>query len=353
MDSSSVSIDGTSGLKDKESMVDPFLVEALQNSRHRLTILRMELDIQRFLNNADQQHFEFQHFPSSYLRLAAHRVAQHYGMQTMVQDGLDGRGNKIVVRKLAENRYPVVCLSEIPAKHIETDKLEQIKIATRPRPYRANVNEANEAGRAGNFMRSVEVRKEEYDRARARIFSRSRSPDLNDTQSDISMDGKGSCMNKDEIEVSRNSIADSEKYNSVRDIGSTRVAIFRDREKDRSDPDYDRSYRRYARSTPNSVLNLVPYNLPKVEPSFGQYDPTFNQMGHISQTQASLGYAPPTTHLSPFGATGVNQTSGNAAYLQWPSAAMMYAHTYDQFRHAVYPAPFGQQPLSFDYSQNY
>lgn len=37
MDSSSVSVDGSSGFKDKESMVDPFLVEALQNSRHRLT----------------------------------------------------------------------------------------------------------------------------------------------------------------------------------------------------------------------------------------------------------------------------------------------------------------------------
>jgi coenzyme F420-reducing hydrogenase gamma subunit len=28
---------GVDGLKDKESMVDPFLVEALQNPRHRLT----------------------------------------------------------------------------------------------------------------------------------------------------------------------------------------------------------------------------------------------------------------------------------------------------------------------------
>lgn len=37
MDSSSASVDAVSGFKDKESMVDPFLVEALQNSRHRLT----------------------------------------------------------------------------------------------------------------------------------------------------------------------------------------------------------------------------------------------------------------------------------------------------------------------------
>jgi len=37
MDSSCLSNDSVSGFKDKESMVDPFLVEALQNPRHRLT----------------------------------------------------------------------------------------------------------------------------------------------------------------------------------------------------------------------------------------------------------------------------------------------------------------------------
>ncbi|KAF7803978.1 R3H domain-containing protein 2 [Senna tora] len=325
MDSSSVSVDGSSGLKNKESMVDPFLVEALQNFRHRLTILRMEFDIQRFLNNADQQHFEFQHYPSSYLRLAAHRVAQHYGMQTMVQDGLDGQASKIVVRKLAESR-----------------------------PCKTNVNETNEAGRIENLMRSVEERKEEYDRARARIFSSSGSSDLGDALSRIPVDGRNSCTSKEENEIIRNSVSDSEKYTSVRDMGSTRVAIFRDREKDRSDPDYDRSYGRYARSTPTSAPNLVPYNLPKVQPSFPQYDAAFNQIGHMSQTQAPLGYVPPSSPImTPFSATGLNQLSGDAAYLQWPSPAMMYAHSYDQFRHAVFQAPFGQQPLSFDYSQNY
>ncbi|KAI4300921.1 hypothetical protein L6164_034247 [Bauhinia variegata] len=352
---SSASNDASSGFNDKESMVDPFLVDALQNSRHRLTILRMELDIQRFLNNADQQHFEFQHFPSSYLRLAAHRVAQHYGMQTMVQDnGLDGQGSKIVVRKLAESRYPVVRLSEIPAKQLENVNSQQKKIVLRPRPNKTTANEANEAGMKGNLVRSVEERKEEYDRARARIFSSSRSLDSGDPLSQIPTDGRNFCTSKDENEASKNSMADPEKYTSVRDIGCNRVAIFRDREKDRSDPDYDRSYIRYARNIPASGLNLAPFNLHKVQPSFAQYDTTFNQLGQMSQNQASLGYGPPSGPImSPFCAPGLNQTSGDPAYLQWPSAAMMYAHSYDQFRHAVFQAPFGQQPLSFDYSQHY
>ena len=81
----------------------------------------------------------------------------------------------------------------------------------------------------------------------------------------------------------------------------------------------------------------MPFNLQKAQPLFAQYDATFNQLGQMSQTQASLGYIPPSTPImGPFGTTGLNQTSSEGVYLQWPSAAMMYAHSYDQFRHAVF-----------------
>ncbi|KAJ7972072.1 putative R3h domain containing protein [Quillaja saponaria] len=357
MESPVASNDSFSGLNDKEPLVDPFLVEALQNPRHRLTILRMELDIQRFLQNPGQQHFEFQHFTSSYLRLAAHRVAQHYGLQTMVLDnGLDGQGNKIVVRKLAESKYPVVRLSEIPAKQLETDKAEHVKIVIRPRPNKTSLNEANDAGIRRNPMRSVEERKEDYDRARARIFSSPSSSDTDDTLSQVSVEGRNTSVGRDDNEGSRNIIIDSEKTVSVRDPGnSSRVAIFRDREKDRGDPDYDRSYGRYVRTVPtNQSFNLVPFNTLKVQAPFAHYGSGFSQLGQMPQAQASLNYGPtPAAVMSPFCAMGINHTSTEAACVQWPSAAMMYAHSYDQFRHDVFQAPFGQQPLSFDYSQNY
>lgn len=173
-----------------------------------------------------------------------HRVAQHYGMQTTIQDSVDSLGSKIVVRKLAESRYPMVCLYEIPAKQLRNDKLEHIKIAIRPRPNKSNVSEVNEAGLKGNPLRSVEERMEEYDRARARIFSSSGSSDSSDTLSQVPMDGRHCSMSKDENEASKNPVVDLEKCISINDIGSTRIAILRDRQKDRSDPDYDRSYRR-------------------------------------------------------------------------------------------------------------
>ncbi|CAN6716380.1 unnamed protein product [Malus baccata var. baccata] len=353
MESSSSSA-SSDGLNLKEgSIVDPFLVEALQNPRHRLTILRMELDIQRFLKSPDQQLFEFQHFPTSYLRLAAHRVSQHYGLQTMVQDwGSDGQGNRILVRKTAESKYPAIQLSEIPAKQSENNRHEQIKIVIKPRSDKNNMNGANGAGIKRSPVRSVEERKEEYDRARARIFSSSTSSsDSDDTPFQSLTDAKNASFSRDENEGFRNSVVDTEKNLNVKDLGSSsRVAIFRDREKDRTDPDYDRSYERYVRSLPtNQGFNLAPFNMQKVEPQFLQYDAVFSQR---PRHQASIGYRPPSTPaMSPFGAVGFNQT-GDATYMQWPSASMMYAHSYDQFRQAVIQAPLCHHPLSF-HTQNH
>lgn len=333
---------------DYASMVDPFLVEALQNSRHRLTILRMELDIQKFLQNSDQQLFELQHYPTSYLRLAAHRVAQHYGLQSMVQDNMvDGLGSRIIVQKSIESGYPAVTLSEVPAKELERDKNEQIKIVLRPRLNKDSANGG--AGVNRSPVRTVEERKEEYDRARARIFS---STDSEDFLGHATLDGKdGGGLN----EGFKDHIFDLERNNGSRDGGTTsRVAIFRDREKDRTDPDYDRSYGRYVKSTPaNQGFSTGPFNMQQFHPPLVQYDTAFHQVAQMPRTQAPLSYGTPL--MSPFQATGFNHTSTDTFYMQWPASAMMYAHPYDQFRHAVFQAPYSQQqqPLSFDYTQNH
>ncbi|KAG8372166.1 hypothetical protein BUALT_Bualt12G0038200 [Buddleja alternifolia] len=333
------------------SMVDPFLVEALQNPRHRLTILRMELDIQKFLQNSDVQQFEFPHFPTSYLRLAAHRVAQHYGLQTMVQDNTaDGQGMRILVTKKPESKFPAVCLSDVPAKESESDKLDQIKIVIRPRP-KSSSNDANGLGLKRNPVRTVEERKEEYDRARARIFNGSSNFESEGAFTRAASDGRNLSIVEDD--VSRNLVVDEDKSLYTREIGnSSRVAIFRDREKDRIDPDYDRSYDRYVKSIPsNQSFGLAPFNMQKFQPPFVQYDSVFPQPGQIPLPQASFNYRSPV--MSPYCAMGLDQTSRDALYMQWPSHSMMYAQSYDQLRHTFLQAPFCQQPLSFDYSQNH
>jgi hypothetical protein len=75
----------------------------------------------------------------------------------------------------------------------------------------------------------------------------------------------------------------------------------------------------------------------KIPIPYMQYDPSFPQLGQMPRTQASLGYHPAANPaMSPFCAMGSSQTSRDAAYVQWPSTAMMYAHSYDQFRHATF-----------------
>ncbi|GER37992.1 single-stranded nucleic acid binding R3H protein [Striga asiatica] len=329
------------------SMVDPFLVEALQNPRHRLTILRMELDIQKFLQNSNLHQFEFPHFPTSYLRLAAHRVSQHYGLQTMVQDcSVDGQGIRILVIKNPESKFPAFCLSNVPANESETDKLDKIKIVLKPRP-KASLTDSSELGHNNRSpARSVEERKEDYDKARARIFS---SSELGELSGQVVSDGRN--LNANEDEVSRSFGVDGEK--SIREIGSSssRVAIFRDREKDRTDPDYDRSYDRYVKSMPNmQSFNPTPFNAPSFQSPLVHYDSFFPQLGQMHGPQPSLNYNSPV--MSPYCAVGFNQTSRDPLYVQWPTQSMMYAQSYDHLRHGYFQAPFCQQPLSFDYSQN-
>ncbi|KAG2325628.1 hypothetical protein Bca4012_040128 [Brassica carinata] len=324
--------------------VDPFLVEALQNPRHRLTILRMELDVQRFLQSHEQQQFEFQRFPTSYLRLAAHRVANHYGLATSVQDGgVDGSENVILVTKTASSRFPAVRLSDIPAaKQSENGKFEHMRVSIKTRPSRGSGCDGGEVEKKRGPLRSVEERKEDYDRARARIFNGLTGFGGDESSSETQVYGRDPCLGRDESQAPKNL--------SLRETGPTsRVAILRDSEKDRFDPDYDRNYKRYIRSLPANQNFNVP-------PPFNMMQQPYYQMGftgynHIPNTPAaSLNFGPPASAImSPYGTTVVHQPSADAMYMQWP---MMYAHSYEQLRNASLQAQFCQQPLSFDYMQN-
>ncbi|KAI4325608.1 hypothetical protein MLD38_030990 [Melastoma candidum] len=343
--------------KDPTSSVDPFLVEALLNPRHRLTVLRMELDIQSFMHDPNQQCFEFPHYPTSYLRLAAHRAAQHYGLQTVVHDSsLDGSGNRIIAIRTAECAIPSVRLSDIPAIQSDDDKAGQIKIVLKPRSIKSPGEEANRTGVKRSQVRSVEERTEEYERARARIFS-SASSDSEDVIPQSSAE-KNIPASREESELCRTPLADAEKAIETRDSGtSSRVAILKDREKDRSDPDYDRSYGRYFRNIIPAGQNFrrAPSTWQKIQHPFGQYDAGFS-LGHTAGFQASINCIPhSTTVTNSVGAVGLDQHRRESmpGYVQWPTAAMMYTHSYEPLRHGAFQAPFFQQPLIFDYSQNH
>lgn len=248
----------------------------------------MEQDVEKFIRDPTQQQLEFQQLPTSYLRLAAHRVAQHYALQSMVlldNNMPDGSSSRIIVRKTSDSRLPAIRLADIPV-NLPADSSGAVKVAIKQRPQKKSqiYNSANSNSTKSNSLKSVEERKEEYNRARARIFNSSNygigdnrkqeisDPNLQEASSVISkMDEKSVSVNSDMnygrglVESSTSSGRSVRSRPEKEPIGrykpnNNRVAIFRDREVDRKDPDYDRSYDRYLLVSSIFIVSGIRYS---------------------------------------------------------------------------------------------
>ncbi|KAG9458951.1 hypothetical protein H6P81_003459 [Aristolochia fimbriata] len=333
--------------EDLLNQVDQFLREALQNPRERLSVLRMEQDVLKFIHDPAQQQMEFPQLPTSYLRLAAHRVAQHYYLQSMVVSDPtvpDGSGSRILVRKTSECRLPLIRLADIPVNLPQEDNNAVLKVAIKQRPQKRAqmVHSANASSSNASFAKSVEERKEEYNKARARIFSSSSNisgpqgvkaegGDLQinttDSLSQIAslpspkLDDKSVFEGHEIIHGSR-ILSDSSTMGSSRSGRSrtekepittryrpnNRVAIFRDREVDKKDPDYDRSYDRYMqRFDPGFGFSGGPYTIQPLYAPALNYNTEFPQLGSASHRPQMAPIEPrpiPQPHLrGPWGAT--------------------------------------------------
>ncbi|CAL5404220.1 unnamed protein product [Camellia sinensis] len=357
--------------EDVINSVDQFLREALQNPRERLSVLRMEQDVEKFIQDPTQQQMEFQQLPTSYLRLAAHRVAQHYSLQSMVlldNNVPDGSGSRIIVRKNSEYQPPLIRLADIPV-NLPMEDSGDIKVAIKQRPQKKSpsVSGANSHSIKSNNSRSVEERKEEYNRARARIFSSSsfsggtggrpeselRRQDNNFHQdsSGISKAEEKSVPGGSDVNVSRGLIdsptsssrlARSRTEEPVgRSRTNSRVAIFRDRDGDRKDPDYDRNYDRYMqRFDPGFGFNGGPYTVQPLYSPVLNYNTEFPQLGsahnplistehqprslpqHLPgswtaapSTPAGIGYGHPDAMMTLFSQNHMGARSTSALYL--------------------------------------
>ncbi|CAI0410631.1 unnamed protein product [Linum tenue] len=209
----------------------------------------MEQDIEKFIRDPSQKQLEFQQLPTSYLRLAAHRVAQHYSLQSMVllDNSLpDGSGSRIIVHKAAGWRLPLIRLADIPV-NLPSEDCTPVKVAIKQRPQKHshNGNNPNSNSLKSNSSKSMEERKEEYNKARARIFS---SPNHSGSSTRISDSNYGRGVIEPSTSNSRLSRPRIEKEPIGRPRPNNRVAIFRDRDIERKDPDYDRSYDRLGYS---------------------------------------------------------------------------------------------------------
>ncbi|CAM0953169.1 unnamed protein product [Alopecurus aequalis] len=301
------------GADDLVSQVDQFLREALEKPRERLSVLRMEQEILKFIHDPRQTQYEFQGLPTSYLRLAAHRLAQHYFLQSIALPDTslpDGTSSRIILRKTSpECRLPAVRLADIPVNLPQEESSTVTKVAIKQRPqknYHGGAGAGANSNR-GNLQKSVEERKEEYNKARARIFSSStggsNSPDgrpvdevilpstlHRSTSLELNSNTRYSEVSEATLERSLTSTSSSSRANRSRidreppvnrgGRQGNRVAIFRDRDSDRKDPDYDRSYDRYMqRFDPGFGFNGGAYTIQPLYAPAVTYNTEFPQLG--------------------------------------------------------------------------
>ena len=219
----------------------------------------------KFMQNPNAQQLEFQPMPSSYLRLAAHRVVQHYNLQSLVADCSNPDNTRIIAKKTPESRFPRVKLVDIPSIFSSEDDNRthsgNLKFELKRRSNRSKFNRdgtsSSDSSSKLNPAKSVEERKEEYNRARARIFNNEFGarndeelyvPELDSFSESSLRYEKRTEQSSAEFYNGPNRLANgrSERESSMSYKGSNRVAIFRDREKDKKDPDYNRNYDRFV-----------------------------------------------------------------------------------------------------------
>ncbi|XP_010908184.2 uncharacterized protein [Elaeis guineensis] len=385
-------------LEDAVSQVDGFLREALEKPRERLSILRMEQDVVKFIHNPTQQQLEFQGLPTSYLRLAAHRVAQHYYLQSLaVPDSSlpDGSGSCIVLRKTShECCLPPIRLADIPVNLPQEDSNIVVKVAIKQRPQKHSENTSNATTHPSkmNYQKSVEERKEEYNRARARIFSIGNSggiiaksedePKLLDrfqhctfvsSKLDENSVVEGPENSLGRVPSDSSSGSNRANRNTVekeptcsRYRPSNRVAIFRDREVDRKDPDYDRSYERYLqRFDPGFGFNGGPYTMQPLYSPAVNYNTEFPQFvsSHMPQlpiecqprtipqhlhgpwsgvSTSALGYGPTEGLRAPFNPNHVGAHPPPSIYMHSSQYPVPPCHGMTFVHHHEHIQPFTQ-----------
>ena len=264
----------------------------------------MEMEVEKFLGNPSVSSMQFEPMASSYYRAAAHRVAQYYSLVTSSLDGPSENSSVVVARKVGDPRYPPLRLVDIPfpgekgsnppgevtsgAGESGDAKGGQVKLAIRRRPSRGSMAEGggegsgSGEGEAGGgpvltslpALKSVEERKEEYDRARAMIFNEEKAgggggegegggggggaeESTAAAAAGTTAGSAGECgggVSKDEQKKDRQSsggrgggvggrAAEGQKGGEGgREAGrkGRNVAILRDREKEKQDPDFRR-----------------------------------------------------------------------------------------------------------------
>ncbi|CAD7696322.1 unnamed protein product [Ostreobium quekettii] len=176
---------------------------------------------------------EFPQEMTGYQRLLAHRISQHYGLQTSSVPGVRSQ-SRVVARRCAQTRIPKVKITELKNVHCPpeaTKAAPEVTIKRRLggaacRPSAPHAGDGS--GPTSSQVRTVKEREQEYKAARDRILG----------ESSESGRGGGSVAGQKENVVDKGQKAADDPKSK---------AVFRNREKEMQDPDYRRRPSRFQR----------------------------------------------------------------------------------------------------------
>ncbi|BFZ61727.1 hypothetical protein YB2330_002802 [Saitoella coloradoensis] len=157
-----------------EDAVDPLLIDAMENPKDRLFILKLEQDIRKFIKqNTSDLTMELSS-SNSYHRLLAHRTADYYKLLHVK----DVQGPSVVLFRSQKTRIPAVRLADMAPKPKQVDAeqnaLKGMKIMKRQmgdgRSGPASASSRSSTPSQSDGKVSREEREAAYQEARARIF---------------------------------------------------------------------------------------------------------------------------------------------------------------------------------------
>lgn len=155
--------------------IDELLLRALQNPRDRSLMLRLDAELERFMNDKTASRLEFPPM-SSYQRLIVHRVADYFRLQHLAIDKEPGKRG-VVLMKDPHSRIPAKRFAELVARQQQAPKKVKILMRKGERQQAQETPKPTNAERdadAEDEAKMLEKREEEYAKARARIFEESK-----------------------------------------------------------------------------------------------------------------------------------------------------------------------------------
>uniref|UniRef100_K3WHI7 SUZ domain-containing protein n=1 Tax=Globisporangium ultimum (strain ATCC 200006 / CBS 805.95 / DAOM BR144) TaxID=431595 RepID=K3WHI7_GLOUD len=196
---SAATASAASALNGGGAPMDPVLVACLDNPRERLTVLKFEDQIVRFIRSSREPQLIFPPL-SSYHRLIIHRLAERCCLEHQTADynpyaqhgGYDGNSSRVVTLfKTSQSVVPSVLLIDLSADRQQpmVTPASAPKIMVRKRGTTrpgANGGRGGNGQDAKNAQRTMQDREKAYAEARARIFGEDNTAATDGTSSSSS-----------------------------------------------------------------------------------------------------------------------------------------------------------------------